>query len=54
MSHKDIESSILNYLNPYQPKRIGIFGSFARNEESPDSDIDLLVRFQAVPFYCCT
>ncbi len=25
--------------------RIGLFGSFARNEQGPDSDIDLLVEF---------
>ncbi|MDX2246071.1 MAG: nucleotidyltransferase family protein [Bacteroidia bacterium] len=27
-------------------KRIGLFGSFSRNEEREDSDIDLLVEFQ--------
>ena len=26
-------------------KRIGIFGSFARGEEKPDSDIDIFVEF---------
>jgi uncharacterized protein len=26
--------------------RIGIFGSFARGEERPDSDVDVLVIFQ--------
>ena len=26
-------------------KRIGIFGSVARHEESPDSDIDIVVEF---------
>jgi len=26
--------------------RIGIFGSFARGEERPDSDVDVLVTFQ--------
>jgi predicted nucleotidyltransferase len=26
--------------------KIGIFGSFARGEERPDSDIDILVTFQ--------
>ncbi|OPY38320.1 MAG: Nucleotidyltransferase domain protein [Methanoregula sp. PtaU1.Bin051] len=26
--------------------KIGIFGSFARGEERPDSDIDILVAFQ--------
>jgi hypothetical protein len=27
-------------------KRIGIFGSFARGEEGPNSDVDVLVEFQ--------
>ena len=26
--------------------KIGIFGSFARGEERPDSDVDILVTFQ--------
>lgn len=28
-------------------RRIGVFGSFARGEESKDSDIDILVEFEA-------
>ena len=28
-------------------KRIGLFGSFVRGEQRPDSDIDLLVEFEA-------
>jgi predicted nucleotidyltransferase len=27
--------------------RIGLFGSFVRGEQQPDSDIDLLVQFEA-------
>ncbi len=27
-------------------KRIGIFGSYARGEASPESDVDLLVEFE--------
>ena len=33
---------IIETLKPYQPKRIGLFGSVARNEENNDSDIDIL------------
>ncbi|OGJ42387.1 nucleotidyltransferase [Candidatus Peregrinibacteria bacterium RIFCSPLOWO2_01_FULL_39_12] len=29
----------------FRVKKIGIFGSFARNEQSDDSDIDILVEF---------
>ncbi|OHD54912.1 MAG: hypothetical protein A2Y33_16205 [Spirochaetes bacterium GWF1_51_8] len=28
-------------------RRIGLFGSFARNEQRPDSDIDLIVEFES-------
>ena len=43
----DTESkrTILNYLTSKSANKIGLFGSFARNEENPDSDIDLLVNF---------
>ena len=30
----------------YQVERLGLFGSFARNEASAESDIDLLIDFQ--------
>ena len=33
---------IIDILKPYNPKRIGLFGSFARNEEKDNSDIDIL------------
>lgn len=29
----------------FQVKKIGVFGSFARNEQSAESDIDILVEF---------
>ncbi len=32
---------------PFGPERIGVFGSFARGEDTQDSDIDLLVKFRA-------
>jgi len=31
-------------------RRIGLFGSAARGEESPDSDIDILVEFDEMTF----
>lgn len=33
-------------LQGYGVKRIGLFGSYLRNEATPDSDIDLLVDIQ--------
>lgn len=30
-------------------KRIGVFGSVARNEARPDSDVDVLVEFHETP-----
>jgi predicted nucleotidyltransferase len=32
-------------LDAYAVKRIGVFGSVARGEAGPDSDVDLLVEF---------
>lgn len=45
---------ILNYLSQnkerfikeYNLKKIGIFGSYARNENNENSDIDVIVEFQ--------
>ena len=37
---RDINDKIINYIRRFNPRRIGIFGSYAR-----DSDIDILVDF---------
>ena len=39
---KDIIQQILA---PFEPERIGIFGSVARGDAGPNSDLDILVRF---------
>lgn len=49
MNRKEIDTAIINYLEPFRPERIGIFGSVARNEETSESDIDILIRFGNVP-----
>jgi predicted nucleotidyltransferase len=46
MNRKEIDTRIIKYLKAYGPERIGIFGSFARNENTSESDIDILVKFQ--------
>ncbi|MCX6269389.1 MAG: nucleotidyltransferase family protein [Bacteroidetes bacterium] len=35
---------IVDYLKAYNPAKIGIFGSYAREENRPDSDLDLLIN----------
>ena len=36
---------ILKTISPFDPSMIGIFGSYARGENNPESDLDLLVNF---------
>ncbi len=40
------QQQIITILQPYQPVRIGVFGSRARGDNRPDSDLDLLVKLQ--------
>ena len=42
MMKTDLNNKIITYLSKYHPNRIGIFGSYARNEKTPN-DIDILV-----------
>lgn len=44
LTKKEIQI-IIDTLKPYNPKRIGLFGSVARSEETPTSDIDILYTF---------
>jgi len=37
---------IIEIMKPYNPKKIGIFGSFARGENSEKSDLDILYNFE--------
>lgn len=46
MSHEEIETAVVSILGKYGARKIGMFGSYARGEEGPDSDLDLLVDFQ--------
>ena len=38
---------IINTLRDHDPEYIGVFGSYARNENVIGSDIDILVRFKS-------
>ena len=46
LSQKEIDI-IIETLMPYNPKRIGLFGSVARNKENASSDIDILYSFNS-------
>jgi predicted nucleotidyltransferase len=39
---------IVDYLQAYNPVKIGIFGSYAGNESRPDSDLDILINLNTV------
>lgn len=41
----EIKRNIIRVLRGHGAVKISIFGSFARGEERPESDIDIIVRF---------
>lgn len=43
---KEILSANRDVLRKYKVKSIALFGSYVRNEQKEDSDIDLLVEFE--------
>lgn len=47
--NSEVTNIIINTLQEYNPVRIGIFGSYARNENRQSSDIDILVKFKSTP-----
>lgn len=49
MNTEEIKQKITPILSRYGIKRAGVFGSVARGEAGPDSDVDLLVQFKTVP-----
>ena len=46
MSDEQLHKTIVDYFRDYKPERIGLFGSYARGENTEESDIDILIRFQ--------
>jgi predicted nucleotidyltransferase len=45
MNKTAIIKTIVDYLKQYKVIEIGVFGSFARNEMTDKSDIDILVEY---------
>ena len=43
---QNMNNIIISTLKEFYPERIGIFGSFARKENAPESDLDILVKFK--------
>ncbi len=46
-----INNIIITTLKDFDPVKIGIFGSYARNEQTENSDIDILVKFIGAPTF---
>ena len=42
----ELRDKILPILEPYGVKRVALFGSVVRGEETPKSDVDILVKFR--------
>ena len=37
------DDRIISYMHKYGAEKVGVFGSYARNEARADSDLDLMV-----------
>lgn len=46
LTQKEIDI-IIETMMPFNPTKIGIFGSFARSENREDSDVDILYAFDS-------
>ena len=46
---KILTSQKSSLLEAYQITRLGIFGSYARDQQTDDSDIDVLVEYENAP-----
>lgn len=42
-----LKDQVIALLEPYEPARIGVFGSYARGENTQKSDLDLLISFKS-------
>lgn len=47
MSTHDITAAIAEFLKTQPVEKAWLFGSFARGEETPQSDVDILVRYDS-------
>lgn len=49
MNIEEVKEKTLPIFRKYQVNFAGVFGSVARGQAKPDSDVDFLVRFEKVP-----
>ena len=47
MSTQDMTAAIVEFLKTQPVEKAWLFGSFARGEETPHSDVDILVRYDS-------
>ena len=45
MEKQEIFKKVVSILTRYRVKKIAVFGSYARGEAKPESDVDILVKF---------
>jgi len=50
MGIEEVKLKIIPILSRYGIKRAAVFGSVARGDARPDSDVDLLVKIGTLPF----
>ena len=43
------KNTILTVVAAFKPTLVGIFGSHARGDNAPDSDLDILIDFEQAP-----
>lgn len=46
MLTKEDQQTIIEQIRPYNPRRIGVFGSYSRDTQTAGSDLDILVDFK--------
>lgn len=51
MTLEEVKLKITPILQEFPLEYVGVFGSVARGEQRPDSDIDFLVEFKGVPTF---
>jgi len=46
---QELREAILPVVQPYGVRQIAVFGSIVRGEDTPQSDVDILVEFEEPP-----